>query len=230
MSDQARPTHAIVFYDTPVATIHDIANGKLQAGKPVSEEDARRIFAPISEAEFSGMEFELIPENVLVHCSTHLVWYQPSQYRKMWFRLGRKRSSALVRRVPALVWFVNKKKEEVSLFALKDSKRPSSTTELHRAPFMNCYDNGGICWGGECPDLHTGTIEEVIASVDSVFFNKTSFTHTNGSQTLMVGKKPVGESKAVLRWWKSQPTKTSRFKSSCLVPLNLTISKVMEMG
>lgn len=162
-----------------LATRHLINNNTLQAGKPVNPEqiledivmDNKRM-QQVEKDTPNAITF--LPQNLLIENAQHIVWYQKSQSRPMWFCVGR----TLQLRVnwPAVLFIVNKRSRTMLTFALASNQRPRPSTRLYRAPFMNISGSGAFCLG-------SATLPEVINSdnldqMETCLYDS-NFTHIN---------------------------------------------------
>jgi PRTRC genetic system protein B len=70
---------------------------------------------------------------------------------------------------------------QLSIFALKEAKRPVKDTKLYRAPYWNVSDQGSVCLGTtRIPDVLS--VESISRWADSFF--ESQFTHQNASWPL----------------------------------------------
>ncbi len=127
---------------------------------------------------------EVLPANVLARTPETLCWWSPAATRVMFYRA--EQSPELARLSgqrcpqPALLFLL--RSGQLSLRALAQSKRPTSETELFRAPYWNVSDSGSVCLGStQVPD---STALDSINRWEKSFF-ESEFTHPNGTRRLV---------------------------------------------
>lgn len=120
---------------------------------------------------------EILPENVLVRTPETLMWCQPPQRRRMFFRQDGE-MGAISGRVfpqPGLVYRVSHR--ELKIRALPEDKRPTSATALKVAPYYNVNADGLVCQGSmRSPDEASVA---AMAQWEKSFF-ESEFTHLYG--------------------------------------------------
>ena len=184
-------SHAILIYSSkqqyssevsPVfASVHQVAdigtkakpNTQILPGSPISRDGLMMALGSLTDEYL--FDVELLPETLLGHSPKHMLWWRPAGRARVFFRnpeLGKR--SAVVSH-PALVFMVTG--SEWTVYALKDSVRPTLDTELCHAPYFNVYDSGKICTGSAAiPDKLTPSS---IPAWESAFL-ESEFTHVNG--------------------------------------------------
>jgi PRTRC genetic system protein B len=195
----------------------------LGTGKLISADD----IADIVKRSDANQRTGLLPKNTIAVGDNYYLFFRPSTYQTMWFRIAGSKSVRLTRRVPALVWKVSVDGSGASLFALKQNKFPESETRLYVPPFMNC-SNQSICWGSARPSLKSEPLDTWPELLDDVFFNQSTFSHTGNSNTLIISGKRNNDDLDVFNWWKHQPERSNRFRSSALVPLNKKLKDIAK--
>ncbi len=103
-----------------------------------------------------------------------VIWYSKPQKRHLFFidKLG---IPSRVAHLPALVWKATK--NQLSVYALKNTSRPTLKTKLYYAPFFNVYKNGGVCMGTvNIKVVKSSSLEEFILEWETHFFNS-YFSH-----------------------------------------------------
>lgn len=121
---------------------------------------------------------EILPENVLVRTPDMLMWWQPGQRRRMFFRHDGEMGAISGRMFPqpGLVFRVSHR--ELQIRALAENRRPTGSTILRIAPYYNVNADGLVCQGTmRSPD------EASVASMaqwEKSFF-ESEFTHIYGS-------------------------------------------------
>lgn len=183
------PQKAIVLYgnedsrfnsSSEFATIHDIKNGQMQAGRLTDIANVRRTITRRAngsrhQPKTTNLDTLITPDNVLVDTPDLLVWHTPKQRRAMWFSINRQ--TPVMVWWPSLVFAVNPgtPNSELTVFAKTFNKRPTADTKLYHAPLMNIRD-GLLCQGGaKVPNKRDFTTLE---AMENTLFD-TYFTHSN---------------------------------------------------
>jgi len=223
-----RPSFSVVFYQhktslAPIATVHQIDNGVLGSGRTVSADE----IASIVQREDAKRASGLLPANTVATTDDYFLFYRPSSYQTMWYRLHGEKSYQLRRRVPALLWRVRRDGRETTVYALKQSRFPGRDTDLYVAPFMNCT-GPDICWGSAKPKLKNAPVTQWPEIIEDTFFNHSVFSHTGSEVTLLISGKPENGNVAVYKWWRDQPERNNRFKASALSPLNKQLKDIVD--
>lgn len=147
-------SHAILLYgerggQTVFASVHDIQTSKegvatIAAGTPVSKTGLVKMMQTLVPEDYAPAE--LLGNHILAKGSDYLVWYCKPQKRQVWFKndeIGQDVSANTHQ--PGLVFIIGKGHWYV--FAVKGNKRPTSSTPLYVAPYLNVWAGGHICTG-----------------------------------------------------------------------------------
>lgn len=158
LKSKLRPTDVLVFYK-PTEKVGDkygafvehraIEEGKMGAGSPLEVDTLAKIMRVVNNYVRTSTTFVtlhgVVPPNLL-YTSTNidnykLVWYREPEKRMMYFAesLGIPNGEVLV---PGLVYVASGR--HLSVYAFK-GRKPKDI--LYRAPFFNCYKDGGVCLG-----------------------------------------------------------------------------------
>jgi PRTRC genetic system protein B len=126
---------------------------------------------------------EFLPENVLVRTQDRIAFWIPGRVRTMFYFADR--SPELVdlngKRFPQPPLLFDVSRGNLSIFALKESKRPTKDTKLYRAPYWNVNDQGDVCLGStRVPDALS--VDSITRWADSFF--ESQFTHQNAGRPL----------------------------------------------
>lgn len=140
-------------------TTHRITTDKkglpvIGAGAPLTKtkiSQLKEILAPQSRKPLT-----LLTDNILALSDTTTVWWRPASRRIMRFNIRATEDKHPSLRhlrtrieveipLPALLFAANP--DDLFVYALKDSVRPETSTQLFRAPFFNIYRNCSLCWG-----------------------------------------------------------------------------------
>jgi PRTRC genetic system protein B len=161
----------------------------------------------------------IMPENVLYTTEKQngtVIWYTPAQQVNMLFAPQLDIPNGLAK-VPAMVWKANR--QELSVFALKSSRKPKADTPLCYAPYFNIYEDGKVCMGTVAVDLPaTICMEEFIHAWQQYFWNS-YFSH------LILNYSPVKGN--IVQLWQQQVTRSQDFPASELKPTTLTLKKIL---
>jgi PRTRC genetic system protein B len=121
----------------------------------------------------------ILPENVLACTSDLLVWWTPQRLHRMFFSDGAEDRREINGRLcphPTLVWSV--RHGRLSLRALAESARPTTTTPLMVAPYWNTEPSrGDVCEGDMRRPRETDVTN--MLEWEEGFFNS-RFTHPSG--------------------------------------------------
>lgn len=220
---------------SPLATLHDVKDGKIQSGSPIDVISAYKLLETViassseeSDEVYAVNPLSLLPENVLVNNQDTVAWWSSSRVAKLWFRINGGKPLLMQRRIPALFWLHSKSK--IKVFSLGANKRPCIDDALYRAPFMNTYEDGSVCWGGKMPDVFSfGDLASGFSAVEKEYIEGSAFSHTNDASTpiLVVNGKYISETDDLYRYWKSKKEDAKRFPYSHLVPQNETIGSLL---
>lgn len=130
-------------------TLHDVivneANEqpRLGVGKSLTKSFIEDMLTSIG----AQMKPEVLPDNVLCRTRSAITWWVPARRRAMFFSESAERPhlNGVVFPHPALVF--QAREDELSVWALRDSKRPVASTPLHFAPYWNVSVDGSVCLG-----------------------------------------------------------------------------------
>ena len=95
-----------------------------------------------------GFAAEVLPANILAKNDRLIVWWTAACRRQMFYENAEGKAGALNGRIfpqPALVWRVEN--GDLSIRALRENRRPETSTTLAVAPFWNLSDDGQVCAG-----------------------------------------------------------------------------------
>ncbi len=162
----------------------------------------------------------ILPTNVL-HINPSqkgsVLWYTKAQQRQLYFvkNLGIPNEKT---QVPAMLWFANK--ENLSVFALTNDKRPTEKTLLYHAPFFNVYEDGGVCMGTVDVNIKkSASVEEFTNAWEDYFFNS-YFSH------LMNGHNPMNRN--CVNVWKKLTETGKAFPLELLKKNNKTLKNLLR--
>jgi len=126
----------------------------------------------------------ILPSKVLYvnqQANGHAVWYTPPQAVNLFFIDGLNIPSGKFH-IPAMLWKANA--ENLQIFALKGKARPTESTLLYHAPYLNVYAGGQVCMGTVRINItKTECLEDFIFTWEQYFFNS-NFSHSiNGNNS-----------------------------------------------
>ena len=188
-ADETEPVEAVVLHRAGgriVGLYHNVVEAsdggrpELDAGTPLTHEMARDFSQRLS----GGGGRILLPASVLLADSDLLAWWSPAQRRPIFFNTASKEWDARMdkRAVlhPPLVFLARPGQfapTEISVFALRESRRPGANTHLLRAPYFNLYATGFMCDGDvPLPSVLQPT-RETIDGFERGFYDS-SFAHS----------------------------------------------------
>ena len=220
-------SHAILLYgerggQTVFASVHDIQTSKegvatIAAGTPVSKTGLVKMMQTLVPEDYAPAE--LLGNHILAKGSDYLVWYCKPQKRQVWFKndeIGQDVSANTHQ--PGLVFIIGKGHWYV--FAVKGNKRPTSSTPLYVAPYLNVWAGGHICTGNiETPK---GGLKFSTEAWEEAFF-RSYFTHPNVHEKDALTKYRGG----IFSLWRSL-MKGRAFPTESLVRAGETLGQAFE--
>lgn len=118
--------------------------------------------------------------------------------------------------IPPLVWQADHRK--LSVFALKDAKRPKNETDLYHAPFFNVYSSGKVCMGTTpLTTLKSLSLLPFMAEWERIFFGSV-FSHSLNDNTT---------DKEGVCIWKKLVNSKEKFPVQLLKKKHLTIKSIL---
>jgi PRTRC genetic system protein B len=177
------------------ATAHPVTAdraGKLAvgAGRPL---DRLALIAALTELEANAKPVaEFLPPTVLGLSSSTITWWCPPGLRRVFFQckeLGGRRSAVVPH--PGLIFQASI--AGFSVFALKETVRPTPDSEVFEPPYFNTWDQGRICIGTAQVPRRIDVAS--IAGWEQGFFGS-AFTHPNQ------GSKRVRYEDGVFAFWR----------------------------
>lgn len=220
-------SQAILLYSerggqTVFASVHDIQTSKegvatIEAGTPVSKTGLVKMMQSLVPEDYAPAE--LLGNHILAKGSDYLVWYCKPQKRHVWFKndeIGNEVSANCHQ--PGLVFITSK--EDWHVFAVKGNKRPTSSTPLYVAPYLNVWAGGRICTGNiETPK---GGLKFSTEAWEEAFF-RSYFTHPNQHENGALTKYRGG----IFSLWRAL-MKGRAFPTESLVRAGETLGKAFE--
>lgn len=223
-------THAVLIHGTQsmygmrrFATLHGVDQSS--QGRPVIGPGvvADRAALEGVMADLAGRtQLEFIDPCILALSSHAMVWWRKPEQARVWFNT---KHDALAGRTgvtpqPGLVFAATD--NEWMVWAVKGNERPTPDTMLFQAPYMNIWEQGGICTGQA--DVPKVIGPQSRAGFEAAFFNS-RFTHPN----IRDGKRLVKWRGGIEALWVSLlDGKHKEFPERCLVPLKMTVADVLK--
>ncbi|MEQ1887179.1 MAG: PRTRC system protein B [Bryobacteraceae bacterium] len=161
------------------ATWHEVETDKARAPRlGPAQSLSTHFLKELSRGLGAMMLPEILPENVLVRAPEVLVWWQPAQRRKMFFRHDDELGSVSGRVFPQPALVFRASHRDLWIRALAEDVRPTAATALSVAPYYNVNTEGVVCQGTmRSPE------EASVAAMpqwEQSFF-ESEFTHIYGS-------------------------------------------------
>ncbi|MBK0379373.1 PRTRC system protein B [Mucilaginibacter segetis] len=162
----------------------------------------------------------LLPQNVLYvnqQSGGYAIWYTPPQEVNLFFTEGLKIPSGKFH-IPAMLWKANA--EQLAVYAVKGKTKPTITTKLCHAPYLNVYGNGQVCMGTVQINIgKTICLEDFISTWEQYFFNS-NFTHSiNGNNSTNTNTTAL---------WRSLAGTEKIFPQDELIAANITLKNIIE--
>lgn len=161
----------------------------------------------------------LLPANVLYvnqQANGYAVWYTPIQEVSLFFIDSLNIASGKYA-VPGMVWRANA--DHLHVYALKGKAKPTLTTKLQHAPFLNLYPSGQVCMGTVNVDINQSTcLEDFLGKWQKYFFNS-YFSHSiNGNSNTKTNTTEL---------WRSLAGSGEAFPQLQLLPTGYTLKHLL---
>lgn len=179
------PRRAIIVYQNPGQYANDFyledreiknSEGKyvFMAPVPLSHQAMRSIASSFIKKNALSMDFGgLIANHLLLGINRPGVcaamWYHPAETRKLNFSSHLKIKGQTAVQIPPILYLALN--DNLYLFSLPDSSRPSGKTKLYNAPFFNIYVDGRVCLGtAPVGKIRSKTFEGEAARFERAFY------------------------------------------------------------
>lgn len=210
-----RPSKAILFYGSSFASVHDIQDNQLGAGRALGTNALRDALEALH-----GASLEWLPEGVLAYGGKRLVWFEPPQARALFFDTPDEALNALsgmVFALPGLVFTAGER--SLNVWAYRGGGRPARDEATCVAPFFNT-SRGAVCLGSmRRPETFDANCGEAWSS--SYF--AAAFTHQ--TQPGALSSFPGSPSELWL-----EARSLGRFDSAWLIPSGQSLEAVIAGG
>jgi PRTRC genetic system protein B len=196
-------------------------------GRPIN-------FHPLTDRECVGFEQSLTPtkgkqgflhqETMLPKTVLHInpvknggaTWYSKARKTPLFFKEGLQ-IPAGVAAVPPLLWKATK--EQLHIFALSTTRRPTWETPLYYAPFFNISENGRVCMGSVDINIAENCSLDTFATQWERYFFTSTFTHLLGAACPVKGN--------VIQLWQKQIKTGEKFPLDVLLKTKYTIKNII---
>lgn len=224
------PKSALVFYESLdknemyVEKFDMDRNGNPINAHPLTVNEAKALAKSLiidEEINKAFLKSKGILANNILHINPSqkgsVIWYTKAQQRQMYFVKNLEIPNGKAN-VPAMLWIADK--ENLSVFALSNDKRPTEKTTLHYAPFFNVYNDGDVCMGTVDIKIQNSTsVEEFIEQWENYFFNS-YFSHLVG------GHNPIDGN--LVNLWKKLLDSNETFPNELLKKNNKTLKNILR--
>ncbi|MDP3561738.1 MAG: hypothetical protein Q8R83_06145 [Legionellaceae bacterium] len=160
-----------------------IVAGQMGAGAPLQEKTLQGIIKAMESKnddkpkEIGGV----VPSNLLyfknINGNLEMFWYRKAEKRPMYF-VEHLNIPDGVAMVPPLLYIT--KGNGLTIFALRENKRPDEKSELFQPPFHNCSGLGSVCLGSAKVKYPASVTYQNLMEYYEKLFWGSAFTH-NGA-------------------------------------------------
>lgn len=161
----------------------------------------------------------LLPANILYvnqQANGYAVWYTPPQEVNLFFVESLNIPSGKCY-VPAMVWKANN--QHLQVFALKGKTKPTLTSKLYHAPFLNLYASGQVCMGTVNVDINQTTCLEDFTDKWQQYFFNSFFSHSiSGNSNTKTNTTEL---------WRSLAQESKVFPQDELLPTGYTLKQLL---
>ncbi len=224
------PVKALMFYrsntndrDYFVESYDINQRGRLVDPHPLSLQESQRLAETLLTTDrlsdhYLQPEGFLPPHVLCTRCGQNgfAVWYTAPKRRRLFFTTSLGLNDGMYS-LPAMIWKADR--EQLSVYALKDSDKPKLSSQLFHAPFFNVHDSGNVCMGTVDIDIDRHTrLESFISQWEDYFF-ASKFSHTLGTSAPIKGN--------IIQLWESLCDNRKKFPVSCLKKHRLTLKNLI---
>lgn len=174
--------HAVLLYGAnprsiDLVTLHPVAKGKngpvIKQGVSANKASVLEMFQGLTEHVRKPLH--VLNPKIIAISDRSMVWWEPAAPRRIAFNCKEIGKRAGVVPQPALL-FVLSIEHGWSVFALSENVRPTESTMVAVAPYLNIWETGKICVGST--PTPKGVKREDPDAWTAAFFTS-AFTHTN---------------------------------------------------
>lgn len=155
---------------------------EFEAPVPFRNDHLKPLAEYIIQKEKEEEDSMIFPADLLARKKDFVVLFDPPMRRSLKFTKSLKVKNGKFL-LPGIIYMFCG--HSLSIFAYKGSLRPTSKTELFKAPFYNVYYSGSICMGNnKMQELHKlGSPYNAALAAKHMFFNS-NFSHYSDTQKL----------------------------------------------
>jgi PRTRC genetic system protein B len=210
-----RPSKAILFYGSSFASVHDIENNALLAGRPLGTRALREALEALH-----GATLEWLPSSVLAYGGKRLVWFEAPQPRALFFETNDEALNALsgmIFPMPGLLFEAGER--SLKVWAYRGEGRPARDEAICVAPFFNT-SRGSVCLGSM---RRPATFDASCGEAWSSSYFSAAFTHQTQPGSLSSHPGSPAE-----LWLEAKSR--GRFDPAWLIPTGQSLEAVIAGG
>lgn len=222
------PIAAVILYGSSIgscsfASVHDVMDTptgpQIAAGVPATTQALNNLFDALNPA--NSQRAALISSSILSLGPDWMLWYSRSTTRRVFFNTRDHDVQSAVVPLPAMLWL--RKGDTLSVWALKNNRRPGASTHLYHSGLYNVYADGKVCMGTtRVPPEYNRADPK---AWEALFF-QSEFTHSNVHGTSLV-KYRGGHKQFWKAMLKGKFSKTG-FPTDVLVEQQRTVQTVLN--
>lgn len=199
-SNKFIPFSTLVLYENDSSSyyveLHRIENGKMLAGKPLSEDTVSELKSIFNTIKGKNKEKKkntisingVIPKNLLYLYSdekyTKAIWYETPKKHYMFFKDSSGIDNGTIN-APGILFMVER--ETLYVYAFKGNKPKK---DLYHLPFFNVYSgNHSVCLGNTKSNIQLNDINSFIAYYRDIWWNSNFSADLDGSALIEGGTK-----------------------------------------
>ena len=223
------PAKALVVYNSLAENrvyveAYDIdENGKPINAHPLSVKETIGLAEVLNSCSEVNNDFlinqGLLPEKIL-HVNSKIgfaIWYTSQQKINLLFKEDLAIPSGETS-VPAMIWKATK--NSLSVYATKETNRPTEATKLYYAPFFNIHENGNVCMGTVNIEIDKSCcLEDFIHAWEDYFFSS-YFAHLIGSYSPTKGN--------IVQLWKGLAGTNKHFPIEVLIKNGQQLTDILQ--
>jgi PRTRC genetic system protein B len=165
-----------------VSMLHTVdSKGRLHDGRPVDPVAFAKSIYRLKKGELDE-KLTLVGENILAENRDAVMWWRPASVTPMYFKTAEPNArltalNGIPLPQPPLVFRASKNHEHLECWALVDNGRPSPSTPLFHAPYMNMSPAPRVYLGILADNAISNPQKKSTAEWERVFFGS-NFSHT----------------------------------------------------
>lgn len=207
------------YHGNTLCTLNRIEDGNILAGTPVNASNLAEFFTFAgtgSTKRENGNVLRWVDERILASAGSRILWWVPGQVRDIFFNTrhgGIGKLSGKLFPFPSMVFYADG--QNLFVFAVKKTGRPTKDTKLYAPPFWNCGRSGRVC----LPTAARNGRQRNISEWEKTFFSS-AFSHPGPQGDLTVS----GTQKLFSRLIREKAVK---FPASELVSTPVTMEEIL---